>query len=182
MTLSQEDPLTPVADDDRDTALRRLRDAYGQGHLSHEELEERIERVLTARTRGDLGPALDALPAEPDSAATVLAAVGRIRRGRGWRVPRTLTVASAFAKVRLDLSRAVLEHPVVDIELRLGTGSARIVVPRDAVVELDAVVAPMKDTRYRARTRTGADGPAGPRIRITGTLGFGRLTVRHARR
>lgn len=182
MTLSQEDPQTPLAEHDRDTALRRVRDAYGQGLLTHEELDDHVQRVLTARTRGDLAPALSALPAEPDSAVTVSAAVGRIRRGRGWRVPRTLTVASAFAKVRLDLSRAVLEHPEVDIELRLGTGSARIVVPRDAVVELDSVVAPMKDTRYRARTRTGADGPAGPRIRITGTMGLGRLTVRHARR
>ncbi|QNP61628.1 DUF1707 SHOCT-like domain-containing protein [Streptomyces genisteinicus] len=182
MSLSQDDPRTPVAEHDRDAALRRVRDAYGQGQLDHEELDARIQRVLTARTRGDLGPALAALPAEPDTAVTLSAAVGRIRRGRGWRVPRTLTVASAFGKVRLDLSRAVLEHPVVDIELQLGAGSARIIVPRDAVVELDSVVTAMKDTRYRARTRTGADGPAGPRIRITGTLGLGRLTVRHARR
>ncbi|TXS58248.1 DUF1707 domain-containing protein [Streptomyces sp. t39] len=178
MTLSQEDPQTPVADEDRDVALRRVQDAYGQGHITHEELEERLQRVLTARTRGDLGPALAALPAEADSAATISAAVGRIRRGGVWRVPRTLTVASAFAKVHLDLSRAVLGHPAVRIELQLGTGSARIIVPRDAVVDVDGVVTPMKDTRYKVRVPTGP----GPRITITGTLGFGRLTVRHARR
>ncbi|MEU8781339.1 hypothetical protein [Streptomyces sp. NPDC048637] len=35
--------------------------------------------------------------------------------------------------MHLDLSRAVIEHPVVDIELHLGTGKARITVPSDAI-------------------------------------------------
>lgn len=36
----------------------------------------------------------------------------------------------------LDLSHAVLEHPVIDIELAPGTGRARITVPRDTTVEV----------------------------------------------
>lgn len=79
--------------------------------------------------------------------------------------------------MRLDLSRAVVEHPVVDIELQLGTGGARITVPRDAIVDIEDLRNGWKDPLYRIRRRSR---PGGPRIRISGTMGFGRLKVRHA--
>jgi hypothetical protein len=102
-----------------------------------------------------------------------------LRRGV-WRVPRILKVESAFGRLRLDLSRAVIEHPVVDIELQLGTGRAKIKVPRDAVVDFEGLQTGWKDSRYKPRRRSpGADGPT---IRISGAMGFGRLTIRHARR
>lgn len=179
MTAVPED-LPPVSDTDRDAAVQRLQDAYAGGHLSHEELDERLDRVLTARTRSDLTPALASLPAEPaGTAATIAAGWGRIQRRGAWRVPRTLKVESPFGRVHLDLSRAVIEHPVVDIELQLGTGRARITVPRDATVDTGGLRTGGKDLRYRPRrpTRTG-----GPVIRISGTMGLGRLKIRHARR
>ncbi|CAL9336011.1 hypothetical protein SUDANB126_00179 [Streptomyces sp. enrichment culture] len=81
--------------------------------------------------------------------------------------------------MRLDLSRAITEHPVVDIELQLGTGGARITVPRDAVVDVGGVRTEWKDLRHRARRRSR---PGGPKIRISAIMGFGRLRIRHARR
>jgi hypothetical protein len=102
----------------------------------------------------------------------------RIRRRGAWRVPRFLKVESAFGRVRLDLSRAVIEHPVIDIELHLGTGRATITVPRDATVDVEGLRTVWKDPRYKPRgPRTGA-----PKIRISGAMGFGRLRIRHARR
>jgi hypothetical protein len=136
--------------------------------------------VLTAEGRGELVSVLASLPAEkPGSTSTIAAAGGRIRRGGRWRVPRILKVESAFGRVRLDLSRAVIEHPVVDIQLQLGTGSAKITVPRDAIVDIEGVHSGWKDSRYRTPRRSR---PGGPTIRISGTMGFGRLKVRHARR
>jgi Domain of unknown function (DUF1707) len=167
----------PISDDDRDTAVRRLQEAYTEGHVSHEELDERLHQVLTATTHGELTQALASLPENP--AATIAAISGRIRRRGAWRVPRVLKVESALGRVHLDLSRAVIEHPVVDIELRLGTGRATITVPRDAIVDLEELSTVWKDSRYKPRRRSR---PGGPRIRIYGTMGFGRLTIRHARR
>ncbi|PZT70330.1 hypothetical protein DN402_33315 [Streptomyces sp. SW4] len=178
MTSSPEDPSSPLAEDDREPALQRLREAYADGHLTHEEMDARLERVLTARTRGELSSALSALPAEPrGTTSTIAAAGGRILRRGAWRVPRDLKVASAYGKVRLDLSRAVFEQPVVDIRLELGTGGARITVPRDAVVEVDDLNTGWKDVRYRPGRLSGTGGQ---RIRISGTMGFGRLKIRHA--
>ncbi|MDR6981174.1 hypothetical protein J2X68_007916 [Streptomyces sp. 3330] len=180
MTALPDDRPPLIGEDDRDTAVRRLREAYAEGHLSHEDLDARLHRALTAKTRGELVSALASLPAEKAAAtSTIAAAGGRIKRGGAWRVPRVLKVESAFGRVRLDLSRAVIEHPVVDIELHLGTGRAKITVPRDAIVEYGELHTGWKDTRYRAPR---SSRPGGPTIRISGTLGFGRLKIRHARR
>ncbi|MEV0226774.1 DUF1707 domain-containing protein [Streptomyces sp. NPDC050704] len=169
-----------ISEDDRDTAVQRLQAAYAEEHISHEELDERLHQVLTAKTRSELDSPLASLPEEKaDTTSTIAAAGGRIRRRGAWRVPRFLKVESAFGRVHLDLSRAVIEHPAVDIELQLGTGRAKITVPRDAIVDFEELHTGWKDTRYKTRR---SSSPGGPRIRISGTMGFGRLKIRHARR
>ncbi|WP_433190618.1 DUF1707 SHOCT-like domain-containing protein [Actinoallomurus sp. CA-150999] len=169
----------PISDDDRDTAVRRLQEAYAEGHITHEELDDRLHQVLTAKTHGELASALASLPEENAGTTSTIAAVGgRIQRRGAWRVPRSLTVASALGRVHLDLSRAVIDHPVVDIELRLGTGGAKITVPRDAIVDIEGLHTEWKAPLYTTRRRSR---PSGPRIRISGTLGLGRLKIRHAR-
>lgn len=182
MTSLPDNPSPLIGDGDRDTAVQRLQDAYAVGLISHEELDERLHRVLTAQAQDELTSALASLPASlpgehPGTTSTIAAAGGRIRRRGVWRVPRFLKVHSAFGKVRLNLSRAVFEHPTVDIELQLGTGRATITVPRDAVVDLGGLQTGWKDLRYRTRQPSR---PGGPEIRISGTMGFGRLKVRHA--
>ncbi|MFE0421225.1 DUF1707 domain-containing protein [Streptomyces sp. NPDC058953] len=178
MTSVPEDLSRRIREDDRDAAVRRLQEAYAEGHLSHEEMDGHLGRALAATTHGDLAAVLAVLPAEePPTVAEIGAAGGRIRRTGAWRVPRNLKVTSGYGRVKLDLSRAVFDGPVVDIELRIGTGNARITVPRGATVELDGLTTGWKDTRYKPPATPGA----GPTIRITGVMGFGRLKIRHAR-
>ncbi|WP_314171388.1 DUF1707 SHOCT-like domain-containing protein [Streptomyces winkii] len=180
MTSLPEDPTSLVGDDDRDTAVRRVQEAYTEGCISHEEMDERLHRALSASTHGELASALVSLPEkDAGTASTIGAASGRTRRRGAWRVPRTLKVESAFGHVRLDLSRAVVEHPVVDIELQLGTGGAKITVPRDAVVDVEGLSTVWKDPRYKPPR---SSGPGGLRVRVSGAMGFGRLKIRHARR
>ncbi|WP_084962861.1 DUF1707 SHOCT-like domain-containing protein [Thermoactinospora rubra] len=169
----------PISEEDRDAAVLRLQEAYAEGHISHEELDARLHQALTAKTPGELASALISLPEKAGAASTIAAVSGRIRRRGAWRVPRFLKVESALGRVRLDLSRAVFEHPVVDIELHLGTGGAGITVPRDAIVDVEGLRTGWKDLRYRTRRRSRSGGP---RIRISGTVGLGRLKIRHARR
>jgi hypothetical protein len=180
MTSLPDDRRSLVGDEDRETAVQRLQSAFVSGHLSHEQMDERLHQVLTATTRDEMVAALASLPEEQAGTTSTIAVVsGRIRRRGAWRVPRTLKVESAMGRVYLDLSQAIIEHPVIDIELQLGTGRARITVPRDAIVDLDGVQSGWKDSVYKPRQPSG---PGGPRIRISGAMGFGRLKVRHARR
>lgn len=143
-------------------------------------MERHIHQLFTLTTHGELVAATSSLPAEkPDTTATIGAASGRIRRGGAWRVPRFLKVESPYGKVRLDLSRAVIEHPEIDIELALDFGGAKIRVPRGAAVDIDELRCVWKDPRFVPR---GDSAPGAPRIRISGTMGYGRLKVRYGRR
>ncbi|MFG3116602.1 DUF1707 domain-containing protein [Streptomyces sp. NPDC048197] len=180
MTSLPEDPRPLAGDDDRDRAVQRLREAYADGYVSHEEMDERLDQVLTAKTRNELAQALVALPAESaGSTSTLAAASGRIQRRGAWRVPRVLKVESAYGRVYLDLSRAIIEHPEVDIELHLGSGRANITVPRDAIVDVEGLRTGWKHPLHKIRRRSR---PGGPTIRISGSMEFGRLKIRHARR
>jgi hypothetical protein len=51
-----------TSDADREQVAARLRDAYAEGRLTHEELDERISAALNAKTFGDLGQVLTDLP------------------------------------------------------------------------------------------------------------------------
>jgi len=63
MPLEPFDPKSMrVSHDDRDQVAEALRVAAGDGRLTMEELEERLEAALAARTYGDLAPLLVDLP------------------------------------------------------------------------------------------------------------------------
>jgi len=180
VTSQPEDSPPLISEDGRESAVQRLQEAYTEGHISHKELDERLHQVLNAKTHSELVPALASLPeGNAGTTSTIAAASGRIQRRGAWRVPRILKVESALGRVHLDLSRAVIEHPVVDIELQLGTGRAKITVPRDAIVDVEDLRTVWKEPLYKTRRRSG---PGGPKIRISGAMGMGRLKIRHARR
>ena len=81
-----------------------------------------------------------------------------------------------YGKVDLDFSRAIFENSVVDVELQLRFGGARITLPVDAVVDIDDVSTVWKQPIYNTPQRFDAGGP---RIRISGTMEYGRLKIRH---
>lgn len=54
-----------IADADRERVAERLRKAAGEGRLAPEELEERLEVALSARTEAELAPLVADLPSEP---------------------------------------------------------------------------------------------------------------------
>jgi hypothetical protein len=169
-----------ITENDRDMAVKRLQEAFVDGHLSHQELDDRLQAVFTAGRRGDLGPALAGLPDRNAGPPLRLAAKGgRIRRRGAWRVPRVVKVESEYGGVSLDLSRAIIEYPVVDIELQLRFGAAKITLPADAVVDLNDL---RTDWRLPTYTPPPSADPGGPRIRISGNIKYGRLKVRHKRR
>lgn len=171
---------TPLTEGDRDLVVQRAQEAFAAGQISHEDLVAHLDVVLSASTSADMVPVLAALPERGAGRTLVLTGMnGRFRRDGVWRVPGEITVESEYGKVDLDLSRAIFEEPSVDIVLQLTYGRARITVPADAVVDLDGLTTVWKQPHYRAPQRVATGGP---RIRILGTMEYGRLKVRHARR
>ena len=58
----QQDRSLRVSDRERDEVTTQLRDHAAEGRLSPEELDERVERALAARTGADLDAVLADLP------------------------------------------------------------------------------------------------------------------------
>ncbi|MGH8838027.1 MAG: DUF1707 SHOCT-like domain-containing protein [Jiangellaceae bacterium] len=161
----------------REATVRRLQEAFAQGHISHTEMDDHLQAVLTAKTHGDLVPVLASLPdINTGRTLTLAGKSGRFRRRGAWPVPRVIKVESEYGRVDFDLSQARIENPVVDIELQLRFGSATITLPDDAVVDIDDLRTVWKQPVYKTPQRLHAGGP---RIRISGTMEFGRLTIRH---
>jgi hypothetical protein len=183
MTARME-PRIRVSDGERDRVVRRLQEAFADGRLGPDEMEERLERALTASSHGELLPVIADLPDgsdgsddpdDPDDAVRLTTTGGRIRRSGDWRVPRLLRVESEYGGVRLDLSRALVRHPRIDIELRLTYGSAVIVLPPGATANADGTHATWGSVTCAAPGRARAGRL---HVQITGELGYGRLRVR----
>jgi DUF1707 SHOCT-like domain len=60
-----------ASDDDRDRLVEQLQRHAVAGRLSMDEYAERVDRVLIARTHGDLAAVVDDLPAESRVDATI---------------------------------------------------------------------------------------------------------------
>jgi hypothetical protein len=73
-----------AGDEDRQRVMDRLQEHYVAGRLSQSELEERIERALSARTFGDLGALTADLPelSQPGAPSTVQVPNGDRRQRR----------------------------------------------------------------------------------------------------
>ena len=56
------DPRTRIGDTDRERAMSDLAGHYADGRLDHEEYDERLDAIWTARTRADLAVLFSDLP------------------------------------------------------------------------------------------------------------------------
>ncbi|MEV4170023.1 DUF1707 domain-containing protein [Nonomuraea sp. NPDC049709] len=172
-----------VSEEDRERTAQQLQRAFAEGRLNQLELEDRLEIALTAKTYGDLLGLIDDLPVDQSQVNDVVeleSKNGNLKRSGDWAVPRKLRVSSKYGSVELDLSEAVVSHPVVDIELDLTYGSAKIILPEGAVANVDAFQSDWGST-------TTSDVPSRPRpgavhVVISGRAKYGGLTVRYPRK
>lgn len=154
---AERDPsLLRVSHADRDRMVEILRDAAVEGRLDTDELEERVERALTARTFADLEPLTQDLPvtAPAPPAVRALAPTGpadgeverwqvngqRLVREGAWVVPRLIELNVHGGSARLDYTVARLPQGGQST-LRISThgGSVRLKVPPGIVVDLSGI-------------------------------------------
>jgi len=140
---------------DRDQVVELLRVAAGDGRLSAEELDDRLERALTAKTYAELAALTADLPA---TAGAVVAPPGpgaasatpkelvridvrgsSIRRDGRWVVPKELDVTARGGSVTLDFTEAVITQPLLRITADVRGGSLRLITRPGMVVEADDI-------------------------------------------
>lgn len=189
-----EDPSRQlrISHADREQVLRHLQDAMAQGMITADELAERSDRALAAKTRADIDPLVADLPhatvafegaavsaPAANDVISVGATLGATTRRGYWVVPRTLRVRSRLGSTELDFTEARIDHPVVDVEIDVKGGSVEMRLPEGASASMDdvQVTAGSIEDHRKYREPTGH-----PHFNVTGTLTFGSLEIRGPRR
>jgi len=174
---------------DRDRVVELLRVAAGDGRLTAEELDERLEVALTARTYGELAALTTDLPAVPGFAPEaptpkdvmrIDCGSGRVRRDGRWIVPQRIEVRVTSGNVKLDFTDAVLSQPRLLIDAEVRSGRLTLVTKPGIMVDADDVA--IKSGNVKVRQPWGESVPVTLRVDVSGKVRSGRITARPPRR
>lgn len=193
--------------EDRDKVAEALRVAAGDGRLDSDELDERLERALTAKTYAELAVLTADLPAAPGvpgtgvpgtgltpvsasgrpvtlpapkELSTIQVTSGGARRDGLWVVPKELDVKVGSGSVRLDFTSAVITQPVLRVTAEVRSGSLTIITKPGIVVDVDEVA--VRSGNAKVRAPWGHDVPELLRIEVSGSVRSGGITARPPRR
>jgi hypothetical protein len=176
---------------DRDRVVEMLRVAAGDGRLTAEELDERLESALTARTYAELAVLTTDLPtaanagsglaaAEPKDMVRIDCGSGSAKRDGRWVVPHRMEVRVSSGSVVLDFTDAVVTQPSLRIDAEVRSGSLKLVTKPGIVVDADDVA--LRSGNVKVREPWGLGVPATLRIQVSGKVGSGALVARPPRR
>jgi uncharacterized protein DUF1707 len=192
-----------VGDRERDLVTSALQEALAAGRITLDELDTRLDRVLRARTFGDLDPLVADLMVEPPSTGLgqpeprpgrplavasgaspdnrlVLNAgwSGLTRSGR-WDLPPFLRLDAGKNRLRVDCLRATPLADVIDIQVVPSVGVVTILIPEPWAANTNQ----LGSSWGLARSKVSAKPEAGaPLLVLHGSVGWGRLTIRHPNR
>ena len=178
---------------DRDRIAEQLRVAAGDGRLTMEELDERLEKALSARTGSELAVLVTDLPAAPQTGAALEPAAqakeltqievssGSVTRQGRWVVPLAAEVKVGSGSVKLDLTQAVLTNPTLRIQATVRSGSLTIVTRPGIEVIMDEVSINSGSTKVRPPKEAGSV-PTTLRVEVSGNVRSGSITARPPRR
>ncbi|MDU0300829.1 MULTISPECIES: DUF1707 domain-containing protein [unclassified Streptomyces] len=170
--------------DDREAVVEQLRDAAAEGRIDLDELDERLERALTAKTYAELDALTVDLPSPPAPAdlppLELKGGLHGASRGPGrWEVPAYVIARGGLAGVKLDLSRAECRLTEVTVEAYGEAAGVTIVLPDGWAADttaMDPGIGGLKDTTTPDRL------PGTPLIRVVGSGGMAGVVVRHPNR
>jgi hypothetical protein len=175
--MSSDLPELRASHEDRDRVVENLRIAGGDGRLTAEELEGRVESALSARTLGELAALTADLPSAHAAKDVIVVEQqgGKYVRDGTWAVPARIEIRTKLCKVTLDFSEAVLPSSAVRIEADMLHGKLFIVSPPGGVIDTDGLTLTFSKAEVYSKA-TGTD--ARFRIEIVGTLRHSKVIER----
>ena len=163
-----------VSYEDRDRVAEELRVAAGDGRLTAEELDERLEVALTARTYAELASVTRDLPSAaggvlgapaPKDLVRIESQSSVVERTGPWLVPRRMEVRVKSGVVTLDFTEAVITQRVLPIEADVGSGVLKLVIKPGIVVDMDEVSVRSGSLEVQGPLGAGRLGAADPGVR-----------------
>ncbi len=143
-----------ASDADRERVAKVLHDAMGEGRLTLDELDERLQRTYASKTLGDLVPLTADLPAHgaipvptpmarPSSriggspgGSVAMAVMSGFERKGNWVVPPYFTAMAFMGGGQLDLTQARFAAQECTIQLFAFMGGIEVIVPEDITVRV----------------------------------------------
>ena len=177
--------------EDRDRVVEMLRVSAGDGRLTAEELDERLELAMTARTYGELARLVADLPAAGSATVpTVSPAMaprakdvvridtrsGHVKRIDRWVVPQRMEVKVTSGHVLLDFTQAVITQPTLKLDVDVRSGHIRLLTRPGIVVDADEVA--IRSGHVRVKAPWGSEVPVHLHIEVTGKVGSGHFVAR----
>jgi hypothetical protein len=184
-----------ASDADRERVAEVLREAAGDGRLTMDELDERLDAVYAAKTYAELEPITHDLPAsgsaappavapaaagdparfggEPTSTAAVAILGGFSRKG-DWTVPKEFNAFCFMGGGEIDMRDARFAEREVTIHIYAVMGGCEIIVPADATVRVTGIGI----MGAFEHTGAGPGAPGGPVITVNGVAIMGGVDVK----
>ena len=182
---------------EREKVMEVLHEATEEGRLTLEELDERLDGALVAKTYADLDLLVADLPIDRPSTALqqpvpqlppeigthaddplrVSGGMWSDTRSGEWRVPPFLVLSGDMGSVKLNCLEAICPHEIVDIDVSGGMGSITIVVPDGWGASTERVT---KGWGGLSNKVDPLAQPGHPLLVLHGNAGMGSITVRYA--
>lgn len=164
----------------------------GTASLTADELDDRLEVALSARTLSELTTLTADLPPVSatvgGSGAEVKDIVrieqvhsGAVERVGRWVVPRRLELAVTYCEVTLDFTDAVITHGTLRIDVSMTGKTLTLITRPGIVVDTDGLQLVHSRVKYR-QIPTDPDTPVTLRVELVGQKAHGRVVVRPPRR
>ena len=186
--------LLRVSDAEREQVTERLREAAGQGRITLDELDARLEASYAAKTYAKLAEITRDLPVQESAELTMsgsgafpaeriggtprrrlsVAVMSGMRRRGPWVVPPVYTAVAFMGGVDMDLREARFSERNVKIQAFALMGGVNIVVPEDIEVDVGGIGF-MGGFDHKAG---GSGVPGAPRLRVTGFAMMGGVSVK----
>jgi len=181
---------------DRDRVVDVLRIAAGDGLLTADELDERLEAALSARTLDELARLTADLPVASTPAGGAAAGgvvpkdvvridhvfSGAVKRTGRWVLPRRLELAVSWCDVTLDFTEAVITQGTLQIDVAMTGKTLTLVTGPGVEIDADGLTRIHCSLKHRS-TRTPPDGtPVRLRVELVGQKAYGSVVVRPPRR
>jgi Domain of unknown function (DUF1707) len=184
-----------ASDADRERVANVLREAAGDGRLTMDELDERLDAVYAAKTYAELEPITRDLPdadaahvpapssaaarnparfgGEPTSSGAVAILGGFTRKG-DWVVPKEFTAFMLMGGGEIDLRDARFTEREVTIHIVAMLGGCEVIVPEDATVYVTGIGI----LGAFEHSDAGPGSPDGPVITVNGLAFLGGVDVK----
>jgi Domain of unknown function (DUF1707) len=173
-----------ASDADRDRVVDMLREAVGDGRLTPDEFDERLEAALSSRTLGELAVIIADLgrpglaTAEAKDVARIDQRGGSVQRTGPWIVPRQLELRSSWGDVTLDFTDAVIVHDTLLIDMNMRGGSLILVTKPGIFVDPHALAVRYTDIDIDIGPVAEPGAPVILRILLSGRMRYGYVGTR----